>query len=182
MVVDNTTSILVGARVFRNVRYLHNVSCSSDLFSAGTRSRTIPVLQTIYIAAAADEARFLIRVASRAARDDVAEGSNRRKRGVQNQNEDARSSRIAAPSQPAMGFTTNTQVNQVSGPSRLPLSSLRQLAPLPTVSFQAIFDPPVINMALVAVGFVNLIQATAFPVRFRWRTALTSANSPACPT
>ena len=101
------------------------------------------------IAAAAEEARFLIRVASRAARDDVAEGSNRHKRGVQNQNEDARSSWIVAPSQPAMGFTTNAQVNQVASPSRLPLSSLQHLAPLPTVSFQAIFDPPAINMALV---------------------------------
>jgi hypothetical protein len=117
-------------------------------------------------------------VASRAACDDVAEGSNRHKQGVQNQNVDARSSRIAVPSQPAMGFMTNTQVNQVAGPSRLPLSSLQHLSPLPTVSFQAIFDPPVINMALVAVGSVNLIQATAFPVHFRWQTALALANSP----
>ena len=116
-------------------------------------------------------------MASCAARDDVAEGSNRRNRGVQNQNVDARSSRIAAPSQPAMGFTTNAQVNQVAGPLRLPLSSLRYLAPLPTVSFQAIFDPPVINMALVAVGSVNLIQATAFPVRFRWRTAASNPDT-----
>jgi hypothetical protein len=106
------------------------MSCSSDLFSAVTRSRTIND-----VAATAEEARFLIHVASRAARDDVAEGSNHRKRAAQNQNMDARSSWIAAPSQSAIGFATNMQVNQVAGPSRLPLSPFRPLTPLPTMSF-----------------------------------------------
>jgi len=57
------------------------------------------------IATTAEEAQSLIRAASHAACDDVTEGLNRHKRAAQNQNVDARSSWVAAPSQPAMGLT-----------------------------------------------------------------------------
>lgn len=83
------------------------------------------------VAATAEEAQFLICVASRAARNDVAEGLNRCKRAAHNQNMDARSSWIATP-QAAIGFTTNIQVNQVASSSRLPLSPFRHLTLLPT--------------------------------------------------
>lgn len=95
------------------------------------------------IAATAEETRSTIRAASRASRIDVPEHSNRRRRVAQNQNADARPSQIMAPSQCTIGLPpltpeptpSNVWVNQVAGPSRLPLAPFRQLAPLRIVSF-----------------------------------------------
>jgi len=89
------------------------------------------------IAAAAEETRSTIRAASRSTRIDVTEDLGRRRRVAQNQNVDARPSWTTVPSQCTIGFPpptpeptpANVQVNQVAGPSRLPLAPLQHIAP-----------------------------------------------------
>ena len=109
-------------------RVLH-MFCPSDIFSAGTRSRTPPIAQMIYCSRHCRGDTVLIRAASRPACNVITEGSNRRNRAPPNQIADARSSWIAhhrGSSQPeaAIGFVANAQANQVAAPSKLPLCPL----------------------------------------------------------
>jgi hypothetical protein len=134
--------------------------CSSDLFFFCRYLQPNHTHGTNDIAATAEEAWSLIHVASHAARGDITEGSNRRKRVAQNQDVDARSSRIVVPSQTVIGFhistTTNAQVDH-GRPFETTFFPSPTSRPASNCEFSPIFDFPVINTVLSAVGCVNLI-------------------------
>ena len=124
------TPILVSPFAFINVRHLLVTSVSPiwPFFCRYSQpNRIYPPLQRRH------GPPFVQPAVHCAAHDDVMEGSNRgrRKRVAQNQNVDARSSRIVVPSQSVIGFPhstpTNVQVNQVAGPWRLLLSACHSI-------------------------------------------------------